>query len=251
MLGKLGGLLKKQPSSVPEEETDLQRPRQEATARAQLTGSPAADPAQPQTWLNAHFDPVAGLNAFTGHMQTCDLYGDGDWRLAVADLSQQLKVCCRRICSHWWHCSLHCYSLFTACLAQLMLAMKSVSSRMCNLAWRGRSFQQYMAASNLSGCPPKCTEFQMVAEVQLLTSHHLLASLVCLQIYKGIQMAAELQLPTLPSAATSFYPDSQQPRVPVLAVASGWQVLMFRQLRPFYKFTLPVDTPENEERSIW
>lgn len=93
MLGKLGGLLKKQPSSVPEEETDLQRPKQEATAQAQLAGSTAADPAQSQTWLNAHFDPVAGLNAFTGHMQTCDLYGDGDWRLAVADLSQQLKVC--------------------------------------------------------------------------------------------------------------------------------------------------------------
>ena len=94
MLGKLGGLLKKQPSSVPEEDIDLQRLRQEAKAQAQLAGSPAADPSQPQTWLNAHFDPVAGLNAFTGHMQTCDLYGDGDWRLAVADLGQQLKVCC-------------------------------------------------------------------------------------------------------------------------------------------------------------
>ena len=107
MLGKLGGLLKKQPSSVAEGETDLQRPRQEATAQAPA-GSPAADPSQPQTWLNAHFDPVAGLNAFTGHMQTCNLYGDGDWRLAVADLGQQLKVCCPMTYAiNRWHCWLH------------------------------------------------------------------------------------------------------------------------------------------------
>ena len=43
-------------------------------------------------WLNAHHDPVASLNTFSTCLHTCDLYGDGDWRLAVAGLDKKLKV---------------------------------------------------------------------------------------------------------------------------------------------------------------
>lgn len=43
-------------------------------------------------WLNAHYDPVASLKTFSTCLHTCDLYGDGDWRLAVAGLDKKLKV---------------------------------------------------------------------------------------------------------------------------------------------------------------
>lgn len=43
-------------------------------------------------WLDAHYDPVANLKAFSTCLHTCDLYGDGDWRLAVAGLDKKLKA---------------------------------------------------------------------------------------------------------------------------------------------------------------
>lgn len=43
-------------------------------------------------WLDAHFDPVANLKTFSTCLHSCDLYGDGDWRLAVAGLDKKLKV---------------------------------------------------------------------------------------------------------------------------------------------------------------
>jgi hypothetical protein len=45
-----------------------------------------------QLWLDAWADPVAGLNAFTNCIHTCNLYGDGDWRLVVADADKKIKV---------------------------------------------------------------------------------------------------------------------------------------------------------------
>ncbi|KAF8073129.1 Bbs1 [Scenedesmus sp. PABB004] len=44
-----------------------------------------------QVWLDAWADPVAGLRAFSC-VHTCDLLGDGDWRLVVADADKKLKV---------------------------------------------------------------------------------------------------------------------------------------------------------------
>jgi Bardet-Biedl syndrome 1 protein len=45
-----------------------------------------------QLWLDAWADPVAGLNAFTNCIHTCNLYGDGDWRLVIADADKKIKV---------------------------------------------------------------------------------------------------------------------------------------------------------------
>ncbi|KAJ9510374.1 hypothetical protein QJQ45_015847 [Haematococcus lacustris] len=43
-------------------------------------------------WLDAWSDPVACLSAYSPCMHTCDLFGDGDWRLVVADEDRKLKV---------------------------------------------------------------------------------------------------------------------------------------------------------------
>lgn len=45
-----------------------------------------------QLWLDAWADPVAGLRAFGNCIHTCNLYGDGDWRLVIADADKKIKV---------------------------------------------------------------------------------------------------------------------------------------------------------------
>ena len=49
-------------------------------------------PASKKIWLDAWIDPVAGLSAHTPCVHTCNLLGDGDWRLVVADTDKKLKV---------------------------------------------------------------------------------------------------------------------------------------------------------------
>ena len=44
-------------------------------------------------WLDAWSDPVAGISAYTPCIHTCNLSGDGEWRLVVADDDRKLKVC--------------------------------------------------------------------------------------------------------------------------------------------------------------
>ena len=61
----------------------------DAVVNESLTGPPNAGQG---FWLNAHHDPVASLKTFSTCLHTCDLYGDGDWRLAVAGLDKKLKV---------------------------------------------------------------------------------------------------------------------------------------------------------------
>eukprot|EP01048_Picozoa_sp_COSAG05_P023964 COSAG05_NODE_5425_length_1178_cov_1.053753_2_plen_245_part_00 len=43
-------------------------------------------------WLDAWYDPVAGLKTHGGCVRLADLYGDGDSKLLVADLDRKLSV---------------------------------------------------------------------------------------------------------------------------------------------------------------
>lgn len=53
---------------------------------------PAAPAVNKQLWLDAWNDPVAGISAYTPCMHACNLMGDGDYRLIVADGDRKLKV---------------------------------------------------------------------------------------------------------------------------------------------------------------
>jgi len=64
-------------------------------------------------------------------------------------------------------------------------------------------------------------------------------------------MASEHTLVDIPSAATSFYADDQTPRIPALAVAVGPNVFIYRNLRPYFKFTLSPETVSEVEKSVW
>lgn len=79
----------------------------DSAAGSKLSASPSA--AQADFWLGAHYDPVANLKTFSTCLHTCDLFGDGDWRLAVAGLDKKLKVNMSLLFSdvtNWLHMSL-------------------------------------------------------------------------------------------------------------------------------------------------
>lgn len=105
-------------------------------------------------WLDAHYDPVAGLYTFSSCMDLADLNGDGENRLLVGDLG-----------------------------------------------------------SGSSGMK--------------------------LRVYRGTALSSESALLDLPTGLVSFFMDLHEPRIPAVAVASGPCVYIYKNLRPFFKFTLP------------
>lgn len=105
-------------------------------------------------WLDAHYDPVAGLYTFSSCMDLADLNGDGENRLLVGDLGSG------------------------------SLGMK-------------------------------------------------------LKVYRGTALSSESALLDLPTGLVSFFMDLHEPRVPAVAVASGPCVYIYKNLRPYFKFTLP------------
>jgi Bardet-Biedl syndrome 1 protein len=39
-------------------------------------------------WLNAYYDPVAGINTHSGSIELSDIFSDGDYKLILANYSQ-------------------------------------------------------------------------------------------------------------------------------------------------------------------
>lgn len=72
-----------------------------------------------------------------------------------------------------------------------------------------------------------------------------------MQVWKGIQLTSEQSLHDTPCASVSYYSDAHTPRVPALAVATGSHVFIYRNLRPYYRFSLPKEVPHEEERTVW
>lgn len=73
-----------------------------------------------------------------------------------------------------------------------------------------------------------------------------------LKVFSGTSLATENALMTVPSAVASFYMDYRdQVRRPNVAVASGPFIFVYKNLRPFYKFTLPLVTLDKVETETW
>ena len=71
-----------------------------------------------------------------------------------------------------------------------------------------------------------------------------------LKVYKGTEKTFETPLLDLPTAVCSFYVDNTEPRTPAIAVASGSYIYMYKNLRPYFKFTLPHLQVSMSRRSI-
>ncbi|XP_064489592.1 Bardet-Biedl syndrome 1 protein-like [Ornithodoros turicata] len=117
-------------------------------------------------WLPAHHDSYATLYTFSSCICTADLYGDGDYRLLVADLGT--------------------------------------------------------------------------------TTHGMK-----LKVFKGPSLQSEHTLVDLPTAVVAFHMDTCGPKAPAVAVASGPCIYVYKNMRPFYKFTLPTLPVHNAELEAW
>ncbi|XP_037320015.2 Bardet-Biedl syndrome 1 protein [Pungitius pungitius] len=117
-------------------------------------------------WLDAHYDPVAGLHTFSSCVDLADLSGDGESRLVVGDLG-----------------------------------------------------------SGSSGMK--------------------------LKVYRGTALTSESTLLDLPAGLVAFFMDLHEPRIPAVAVASGPCVYVYKNLRPYFKFTLPGLEVNSLEQDVW
>lgn len=60
-----------------------------------------------------------------------------------------------------------------------------------------------------------------------------------LKVYRGTSLMSENTLLDLPTGLASFLMDQHEPRIPAIAVASGPFIYVYKNLRPYFKFTLP------------
>eukprot|EP00069_Balaena_mysticetus_P012834 bmy_07803T0 len=72
-----------------------------------------------------------------------------------------------------------------------------------------------------------------------------------LKVLKGPTVLSESPLPALPAAAATFLMDQHEPRTPALALASGPCVYVYKNLRPYFKFSLPQLPPNPLEQDLW
>ncbi|XP_063232588.1 Bardet-Biedl syndrome 1 protein homolog [Bacillus rossius redtenbacheri] len=74
---------------------------------------------------------------------------------------------------------------------------------------------------------------------------------VKLKVYKGTCLVTELTLLEVPNSVAAFYMDLSEPRVPAIAVASGASVYIYKNLKPYFRFTLPSLEVNPFERDVW
>ncbi|KAL3993974.1 Ciliary BBSome complex subunit 1 family protein [Acanthocheilonema viteae] len=72
-----------------------------------------------------------------------------------------------------------------------------------------------------------------------------------LKVFRGIQLIGENVLSDLPSAIVSFNNENVQPNLSSLAVACGPSILIYKNLKPFYKFTPPSLEINDDEAEAW
>ena len=72
-----------------------------------------------------------------------------------------------------------------------------------------------------------------------------------LKVFKGTSLFTESSIIDLPTALVAFYMDTNDPRTPAVAVASGPFIYIYKNLRPYFKFTLPPLDVNAVEQDLW
>ncbi|KAJ7996328.1 hypothetical protein DPEC_G00235950 [Dallia pectoralis] len=72
-----------------------------------------------------------------------------------------------------------------------------------------------------------------------------------LKVYRGTGLMSENMLLDLPTGLVSFLMDQHEPRTPAIAVASGPYIYVYKNLRPYFKFTLPPLEVNALEQDVW
>ena len=72
-----------------------------------------------------------------------------------------------------------------------------------------------------------------------------------LKVFKGTNLMVESSIIDLPTGLVTFYMDTNEPRTPAVAVASGPYIYVYKNLRPYFKFTLPPLEVNSVEQDLW
>ncbi|GLH14205.1 Bardet-Biedl syndrome 1 protein [Gryllus bimaculatus] len=72
-----------------------------------------------------------------------------------------------------------------------------------------------------------------------------------LKVYKGTSLFTESTLIDVPTGVVSFHMDVSEPRIPAVAVASGPNIYIYKNMRPYFKFSLPTLEVNALERDLW
>ncbi|XP_015279385.1 PREDICTED: Bardet-Biedl syndrome 1 protein [Gekko japonicus] len=72
-----------------------------------------------------------------------------------------------------------------------------------------------------------------------------------LKVYRGTDLLSENALPDLPASVVAFLMELHEPHTPAVAVASGPFVYVYKNLRPYFKFTLPTLETNPLEKDVW
>lgn len=72
-----------------------------------------------------------------------------------------------------------------------------------------------------------------------------------LKVYQGTGLLSENALPDLPASVVAFLMEQHEPRTPAVAVASGPFIYVYKNLRPYFKFTLPLMEINPLEEGVW
>ena len=73
-----------------------------------------------------------------------------------------------------------------------------------------------------------------------------------LLVFKGVSLQAQIKLFDYPVAVASFYMDAPgDMNVPSISVACGSAIYIYKNLKPFYKFTLPLCQTNSTEQELW
>ncbi|KAH9601879.1 Bardet-Biedl syndrome 1 [Trypanosoma melophagium] len=73
-----------------------------------------------------------------------------------------------------------------------------------------------------------------------------------LKVFGGTSMITQLRLPSVPSSLTTFYAESgEDVQLPVIAVACGPYIFMYRNMKPLYRFTVPSVELDEVDLAVW
>ncbi|XP_071370814.1 Bardet-Biedl syndrome 1 protein [Centroberyx affinis] len=72
-----------------------------------------------------------------------------------------------------------------------------------------------------------------------------------LKVYRGTSLVSDSTLLDLPTGLVAFLMDLHEPRIPAVAVASGPFIYVYKNLRPYFKFTLPGLEVNSLEQDVW
>ena len=102
------------------------------------------------------------------------------------------------------------------------------------------AFQDPVAGINTSSCCMALEDLNGDGENKLIIADIGTTPFdIRLKVYKGTSLLANMQLINLPSGICTFFIDTIEPMTPAIAVASGPYVYVYKNLRPYFKFTLP------------